>query len=253
MGKRTRRYLLLELLLLLVAGIFISCAPTGSAMITVSTISKDITPSPVAQTPQSVAYEEGKVTGIIDGHTIEVDIEGTIRPVRYIGIDTVLMYTFDNSLDWYAQESYQMNSKLVAGKLVRLEKDISEKDKFGDLLRYVWIEDNMVNAELVRTGYAQALGLPPDIKYYDLFLDLQQEAKLEGKGLWNIDDFTVRTPIPGMYVGDKTSKKYHSASCALVNNIRDSNRIFFSSVANALARGYIPCKLCKPPDKLCGQ
>ena len=136
---------------------------------------------------------------------------------------------------------------------MRLEKDVSEKDRSGNLLRYVWVGDSMINAEMVRTGYAQSLGLPPDIKYYDLFLDLQQEAKLEGKGLWNTDDSTIRAPIPGMYVGDKMSKKYHLSSCELVNNIQDANRMFFSSVANALARGYTPCKLCKPPDKLCSQ
>ena len=48
----------------------------------------------------------------------------------------------------------------------------------------MWIGETMVNAELVRLGYAHTVTYPPDVKYQDLFLRLQGEAKEAGLGLW---------------------------------------------------------------------
>jgi len=72
------------------------------------------------------------------------------------------------------------------GKTVRLEKDVSDTDKYGRLLRYVFVDDLLVNAELVRLGYAQAVTFPPDIRNQNLFLQLQNEARNAGRGLWGI-------------------------------------------------------------------
>jgi len=82
-----------------------------------------------------------------------------------------------------APEATAMNKKLVGGKVVGLEKDVSERDKYGRLLRYVWVDDLnlMVNAELVRLGCAQVSTYPPDVKYVDLFLQLQREARQAGR------------------------------------------------------------------------
>ena len=86
-----------------------------------------------------------------------------------------------------------MNKRLVGGKVVRLEKDVSETDKYGRLLRYVWVGNLMVNAELVRLGCAQVSTYPPDVKYADLFLQLQREAREAGRmcGL-------LPTPLPSI-------------------------------------------------------
>ena len=149
MGMRPLRYLLPVLLLICFTA---ACAPCTPSAIVSSTKSANAAPSPPTEKPQPVAYTEGKVTGIIDGQTIEVEIDGITSPVRYIGIDTVLIYTCNKPLEFCAQESYEQNSKLAAGKTVRLEKDVSEKDRSGNLLRYVWVGDSMINAEMVRTG-----------------------------------------------------------------------------------------------------
>ena len=65
-----------------------------------------------------------------------------------------------------------------------LEKDVSETDQFGRLLRYVWLESAMVNATLVEEGYAMASTYPPDVKYAGLFASLQAQARAAGRGLW---------------------------------------------------------------------
>ena len=76
-----------------------------------------------------------------------------------------------------------------------LEKDISETDQFGRLLRYVWVGEEMVNAVLVRDGYAQSSTYPPDVKHQQTFLDLQQQAREQGRGLWGAVCTSV-TPVP---------------------------------------------------------
>jgi endonuclease YncB( thermonuclease family) len=118
------------------------------------------------------------VTRVIDGDTIEVDIAGALYKVRYIGIDTPERGQFGYD------EATIANSDLVSGRTVRLEKDRSETDRYGRLLRYVWVDGSMVNSMLVASGYAQAVTYPPDVRYQEEFLELQRQAQQEGLGLW---------------------------------------------------------------------
>ena len=122
--------------------------------------------------------ESAKVTRVIDGDTIV--IEGSYR-VRYIGIDTPEIHP---EAEAFGIEAWQANRQLVEGERVRLERDISETDKYGRLLRYVYIDDIMVNAELVRQGLAQAKAYPLDTKYHDYFKKLEEGTKSEGRGMW---------------------------------------------------------------------
>jgi len=122
-----------------------------------------------------------KIVRVIDGDTIE--IAGGER-VRYIGIDTP--ETVDpRKLQCFGVEASNKNKELVEGKMARLEKDITERDKYGRLLRYVWVGDVFVNLELVKQGFAYSYSYPPGIKYQDLFVKAQQEAREAKRGLWN--------------------------------------------------------------------
>jgi len=116
------------------------------------------------------------VTQVIDGDTIE--IEGGYH-VRYIGIDTPEIG------EPYYLEATEANRNLVEGKVVWLEKDVEDKDKYGRLLRYVWVDDTMVNAELVSLGYAYSYSYPPNVSYQKHFLQLEQEAREQERGLWS--------------------------------------------------------------------
>lgn len=124
------------------------------------------------------------VTRVIDGDTIEVNIGGTIHKVRYIGIDTPELT--DERPEFYAlaQEATRYNRDLVEGKTIRLEKDASETDRYGRLLRYVYVESVFVNAELVRQGLAWAKSYPPDTKYQDTLEKAEAEARQDKVGLW---------------------------------------------------------------------
>jgi micrococcal nuclease len=124
------------------------------------------------------APETATVTKVIDGDTIVID---TGHRVRYIGIDTPEVYPVQEA---YGVEAWQANRKLVEGKEVRLEPDVSETDKYGRLLRYVYTDDIFVNAELVKLGLAEAKAYPPDTKYQGLLEQLEGEARQAGRGMW---------------------------------------------------------------------
>ena len=129
---------------------------------------------------------EATVTRVIDGDTIEVNLEGTTYKVRYIGIDTPETVHPSQPVECFGKEASAKNSELVEGKIVRLEKDVSETDRYGRLLRYVWVGDIFVNDYLVRQGYAYASTYPPDVKYADQFAQAQTEAIENNRGLWAI-------------------------------------------------------------------
>lgn len=121
------------------------------------------------------------VTRVIDGDTIETERGDK---VRYIGIDTPETVDPRRPVQFFGKEAAEKNRQLVEGKMVGLEKDISETDKYGRLLRYVWIGEIMVNLVLVKEGYARVSTYPPDVKYQALFIEAEKEAREKGLGLW---------------------------------------------------------------------
>src|SRR3990170_1305882 len=126
----------------------------------------------------SSGLKEFLVMKAIDGDTIVIE-GGEI--VRYIGIDTPEV---SQGEECFAKEASDKNKELVMGKTVRLEKDVSERDKYQRLLKYVWSGDIFVNEYLVRQGYATAVSYPPDVKYQELFRQAEKEARENGSGLW---------------------------------------------------------------------
>ena len=122
---------------------------------------------------------------MVDGDTIRVRLaSGATEPVRYIGMDTPETNHPTRGEEPYGREATAVNRRLVAGKTVGLELDVQERDRYGRLLAYVWVDGVMINAELVRLGYAQALTVPPNVRYERLFVRLQQEARAARRGLW---------------------------------------------------------------------
>jgi len=117
------------------------------------------------------------VERVIDGDTIVID---TGEHIRYIGMNTPEMETSE----CFATEASEINKNLVLGKTVRLEKDVSDTDKYGRLLRYVYIDDTFVDDYLVKNGDAKIMIVPPDIKYKDEFLQSENYAKENNLGLW---------------------------------------------------------------------
>lgn len=168
-------------LVFLLASFIVACESAPSSAPPTQPSSTDES-SPQEQ--PAITPVEAKVVRVVDGDTIEVDIGGNLYKVRYIGMDTPETVHPTKLVEYFGKEASEKNRELVEGKAVLLEKDVSEVDKYGRLLRYVWVDDVMVNAELVRLGYAQVVTYPPDVKYQKYFLQLQMEAQESGLGLW---------------------------------------------------------------------
>lgn len=135
-----------------------------------------------AKTPASSFVGNFKVARVIDGDTIE--IEGG-QKVRYIGMNTPETVDPRKPVQCFGLEASKKNKELVVGKMVRLEKDITDRDQYNRLLRYVWAGETFVNLELVKQGFANSVTFPPDIKYQKEFLAAEKEAKEASRGLWS--------------------------------------------------------------------
>lgn len=127
-------------------------------------------------------YEQVVVSRVIDGDTIEL-ADG--RRVRYIGIDTPEIAGSDGSPECYALEAHTRNRELVEGQAVELGRGIEDKDRFGRLLRYVFIDDVFVNAQLVAEGYAHASSFGSERRFQQVFTQLEQYSRLRNRGLWD--------------------------------------------------------------------
>jgi micrococcal nuclease len=184
---------------LLVALLLAGCGPGAtatrpasfgtSAAATISILAW--TPPPgLAPTGQT---EAGTVVRVVDGDTIIVRLRGRDERVRYIGMDTPESVKPDSPVEPFGKEAAAENRRLVAGRTVTLERDVSDRDQYGRLLRHVWLGPDqapdgrwlLVGLELVRLGYAQAYTYPPDVKYADLILAAQRAAREAGLGLWS--------------------------------------------------------------------
>lgn len=139
-------------------------------------------PTDGRETPPRQTVE---VLSVTDGDTIRVRINGRSVPVRYIGIDAPELATASRPARCFGQEASAFNAGLVQGKRVELEKDVSETDRHGRLLRYVWADGRMVNEELVRHGYARAKTYRPDVRHQGRLNAVHAEARLRQVGLWS--------------------------------------------------------------------
>jgi micrococcal nuclease len=159
------------------------------------------TPTPAPTFGPGGPTTEARVVRVTDGDTIVVEYDGQEYKVRYIGMDAPETVDPDSPIGLMGPEASTANGALVEGKTVYLEKDVSEIDSFGRLLRYVWVTDGaawtLVNLELVRQGFASAKSYPPDIRYDGLYVEGQESAQQSAIGLWSAPEVTpAPTPKP---------------------------------------------------------
>lgn len=138
----------------------------------------------------TTTFEEAKLIRVIDGDTIEVELNNTQYSVRLIGINTPESvapdsYKTKNSIEG-TEASNTVKDILSDVKTVYLQKDVSDTDKYDRLLRYVWLEKptnendineistKMLNAILVNKGIAEIATYKPDTKYEWAFKELTQ-------------------------------------------------------------------------------
>lgn len=142
----------------------------------------------VSTTQNSIKYEVAKVAKVIDGDTIQLT-DG--RKVRLIGVNSPESTT---KKEYFGVEASNYTKSKLANKTVYLEKDKSDKDIYGRLLRYVWLQkpvqaneseirSKLFNANLVINGYATSSRYYPDVKYSNYFDKFMNESKTKKLGM----------------------------------------------------------------------
>lgn len=131
----------------------------------------------------------GVVTHLVDGDTLDVDLDGTTERVRLIGVDTPESVAPNRPVQCYGTEASAYLAALVpVGSTVRLERDAEARDQYGRLLAYVYRADDdlLVNLALVEQGYADAVTYGDNEALYDRLVAAEVEARDGGRGLWGV-------------------------------------------------------------------
>lgn len=146
---------------------------------------------------EPAGWENGVVERAVDGDTIVVrivgassgpgagDTPGGEERVRLLGIDTPESVDPRRPVECFGKEAAAAAAALLEGQTVRLVKDVEDRDRFGRLLRYVYLGDEMANARLVVNGYATAFTYPPNVRHSKLFVQLERDARESDRGLWS--------------------------------------------------------------------
>jgi len=125
------------------------------------------------------------VVQIIDGDTIRVCcLAGREEKVRYIGVNTPEVHHPTKGEEPGGREATAVNRQLVGGRQVRLELDVQERDRYGRVLAYVYVDKVLVQEELVKLGWAIVTRTQPLPRYRRVLLEKEEEAKTESRGLW---------------------------------------------------------------------
>ena len=154
--------------------------------------------APVRWTTE-VPREAGPATliSVSDGDTIHVEVGGREETLRLILIDTPETHDSNYPPECYGAEATAfLKGLLPRGTALYLETDVSERDRFGRLLRYVWLDRGdevyLINEAMVRSGYAAQSTFPPDVKYEERIQEAARFAREHGYGLWSACETDTR-------------------------------------------------------------
>ncbi|MGN5650728.1 thermonuclease family protein [Bacillus sp. Brlt_9] len=131
------------------------------------------------------------VVDVIDGDTIKVSLGKKIEKVRFLLVDTPETRHPKKGVQPFGPEASDFTKKHIKiGDTVQLEKDVSERDKFGRLLAYVYVNGEMINEMLLKEGLARvAYVYVPNTRYIDKFKELQDKSRQKKLGIWSIENY----------------------------------------------------------------
>ncbi|MCL6663519.1 thermonuclease family protein [Paenibacillus amylolyticus] len=127
---------------------------------------------------------------VTDGDTLKVKVDGKVEKVRLLLIDTPETVHPEKEEQPFGKDASNFVKKQVAKGNISLELDVSERDKYGRLLAYVWVGDKLLNEQLLEYGLARVAYIyPTNTKYVDQFEEIQKQARTEAKGIWSIENY----------------------------------------------------------------
>ncbi|MED2970894.1 thermonuclease family protein [Fictibacillus sp. B-59209] len=165
--------------------------------------SNDVKTTPTDQT-SAVKGMPATVTYVVDGDTLDVKFKnGKTERIRMLLIDTPETKHPRLGVQPFGPESSKFTKTQLTGKKVGVELDVSERDKYGRLLAYIWIGKQNFNQLLLEKGLARvAYVYPPNTKYVDQFRATQEKAQKAGVGIWSIENYAQQD---GFHTNSKNS------------------------------------------------
>lgn len=181
-----------RLFTLFISAFVIVFAMAGCSDITVQELSQILATEQVSNQVSITSPADDIVTydviRVVDGDTIVIDLDGTETKIRMIGVDTPESVHSDNSKNCqFGKISSDYTENLLSNQSVSLEYDAEKYDKYGRVLAYVYLDENMVNLDLVINGYAVAKEYEPNTKYAEVFTEAQIKAEKAKSGMWSDD------------------------------------------------------------------
>lgn len=203
-------------------------------------------------------YEKAKVLYAADGDTIWVDIDGTREKIRFVGVNTPELAKDGNPAEFMAEEAKNFTSNALKDKEIYLEKDVTDRDKYDRMLRYIWlekptanptkedIEEKTLNGILVKEGYAYSNYYKPDTKYQKYLDTLEKSAQDKTLGIWSdpTNPLISEEKVEEAYVikGNKNSKVYHLPEWDSYDTVKEKNAVYFETEKEAQDAGFRPAK-----------
>lgn len=132
------------------------------------------------------------VLNVVDGDTIDVKLpNGNKERIRLLLVDTPETKHPNKPVQPFGPEASEFTKKTLTEQRVELEFDVQERDKYGRLLAYVYLNDQMFNQMLLEKGLARVAVFPPNTKYVDEFRAIQEKAQKEAIGIWSIENYVT--------------------------------------------------------------
>jgi|GEM_PF-4480904 len=129
----------------------------------------------------SLRYNLVKASRTIDGDTIKLN---NLGKVRYLCINTPEIHHSQKPPEPYGEQAWIKNIQLLVSEWVVLEFDLSRRDRYGRLLALVYSSSGLVNAQLLKNGYATLMVIPPNQSCQACFIPLEKNARDQHLGIW---------------------------------------------------------------------
>ena len=196
----------------------------------VSSTKRKIETKDELKSPSGVVLTPAVVSRVIDGDTIEVKINGKVETVRMVLVDTPETKHPRLGVQPFGPEASAFTKNTLTGKKIGLEKDVSDRDRYARLLRYVWLDGKLFNQMLIEKGLARVAIFQPDVKYVEQFRAAQQKVQKQAIGIWSIENYAQEDGYQTQQNKSKTAEapkptqetKTASGSCNIKGNISSS-------------------------------
>lgn len=128
------------------------------------------------------------VLKVVDGDTIKVMYNGRETSVRFIGVNTPETVDPRKPVECFGREASDHLKNLLSGKKVKLRRDDTQtdRDKYGRILRYVYLDDQDVNLAIISNGYGYEYTYNGAFPYAKqaAYKQAQKDAETNKRGLW---------------------------------------------------------------------